>query len=62
MSTLPGVHGRSEATRVPRSTLVAALEHRSTLVATNDLAPGQLSVAVEAKTSGGGAFAVVPAG
>ena len=37
MSTLPGVHGETEATRVPRSTLVAALEDLGPLHRTDTL-------------------------
>ena len=39
MSTLSGVHGRTEATHVPRATLVAALERRARLFSTDGLAP-----------------------
>lgn len=41
LSTLSGVHGRTEATRVPRATLVAALERRTgeQLSTTDGLAP-----------------------
>lgn len=38
MSTKPGVHGDSEATKVPRATLVEALCTRATLYSTQDLA------------------------
>lgn len=37
MSTLSGVHGESEATRVPRATLVESLKQRMTLHSTEDL-------------------------
>jgi ribonuclease BN (tRNA processing enzyme) len=37
MSTLPGVHGETEATRVPRATLVAALRQRAMLLSTAEL-------------------------
>ncbi len=39
MSTRPGKHGTTEATAVPRSTLVAALEKVSTVYSTDDLGP-----------------------
>ncbi len=43
LSTLDGVHGDSEATAVPRSTLVKALKAGSTLVDTRDAKPSELS-------------------
>jgi hypothetical protein len=46
MSTLPGVHGTTEATAVPRSTLVAALEALGPLVRTDKLPPEALYVDV----------------
>lgn len=36
MSTRRGVHGKSTATRVPRATLIAALQRRMTLFSTDD--------------------------
>jgi hypothetical protein len=39
MSTLSGVHGESEATRVPRASLVEALSERMTLHSTESLRP-----------------------
>lgn len=44
MSTLSGVHGTTDATRVPRATLVAALQHRTTLITTDGLEADQLFV------------------
>jgi hypothetical protein len=43
LSTLDGVHGDSEATAVPRSTLVKTLKSGSTLVDTRDAKPSDLS-------------------
>ena len=40
MSTLPGVHGKSEATAVPRATLIAALEELGPLARTDKLPQG----------------------
>lgn len=56
MSTLSGAHGRSEATRVPRRTLVEALNRRMTLLTTDALPAAQPFVEVAAKTRGGGPF------
>jgi hypothetical protein len=41
LSTLSGVHGETEATRVPRATLVAALEERMSLLSTEGLPPDE---------------------
>ena len=61
MSTLSGVHGRSEATRVPRSTLVAALERRTggRLVTTDGLAPDRPFVELAAPARGREPFSLV---
>ena len=56
MSTRGGVHGRSEATAVPRATLVAALERRTTLYSTDDPNLKQPYVEVSARLSGGHPF------
>ncbi|MBO9523001.1 MAG: hypothetical protein J7518_15825 [Nocardioidaceae bacterium] len=53
MSTRPGVHGESEATRVPRQTLVDALEEVGTLYSTDDLVEKETYVEVEADVTGG---------
>jgi hypothetical protein len=52
MSTRPGVHGKTEATAVPRASLVSALEQRMTLVSTHRLAPESQVVELVAKTRG----------
>jgi hypothetical protein len=62
MSTLSGVFGKSEKTRVPRATLVAALDRRMELLTTDGLEAAQPFLTVAAQTSGGGAFARVEAG
>ena len=59
MSTRPDVHGESEATAVPRATLVTALEQVATLISTDDLDQGELFVEVVADAVGG-AFKRVP--
>ena len=61
MSTLSGVHGRTEATKVPRRTLVAALKRRTGdgLWTTDGLTPEQLFVELAAPTRGGIPFAPV---
>ena len=59
MSTLGGVHGESEATRVPRSTLVEALKRRGTFLSTEELEDEQAFVTVSAATKGDAAFEVV---
>ncbi|HSC21467.1 MAG TPA: hypothetical protein VLC07_07040 [Solirubrobacterales bacterium] len=51
MSTLPGVHGRSEATAVPRATLIAALEELGPLARTDQLPPGSLYLDFRGSTS-----------
>lgn len=53
MSTRPDVHGESEATAVPRATLVTALEQVATLISTDDLDQGQTFVEIVAETTGG---------
>ena len=58
MSTLAGVHGRSEATRVPRATLVAALQRRMNLVETDGLPRDTAFRELVAPTSGGKPFEV----
>lgn len=51
LSTCPGVHGKTEATAVPRATLVAALKERAELYSTEELEEGEL-LAVEADAKG----------
>jgi hypothetical protein len=62
MSTMSGVHGKSEATAVPRGPLVEALGRRMNLVRTDDLAAGEVSVAVTAPCRGDDPFEVQPSG
>ena len=50
MSTLPDVHGETEATAVPRATLVTALEGLGALYRTDKLAVTEMSTAVTAST------------
>ena len=61
MSTLSGVHGRTEATRVPRRTLIAALRRRTSggLWTTDGLAPEQPFVELAAPARGRAPFAPV---
>lgn len=59
MSTRPDVHGSTEATAVPRATLVTALEQVASLISTDDLDQGEAFVEVVADTTGG-PFARVP--
>jgi hypothetical protein len=61
MSTLAGVHGRSEGTRVPRATLVAALRRRTTdqLWTTDGLSAEQPFIELTASASGRKPFATV---
>ncbi|MDQ3913930.1 MAG: hypothetical protein M3323_01175 [Actinomycetota bacterium] len=59
MSTLGGVHGKSETTRVPRATLVEALRRRGTLHSTEEMEDEQAFVTVSASTKGDAAFEVV---
>jgi hypothetical protein len=47
------VHGESEATKVPRKTLVDALAEVGTLFSTDDLVHGETYVEVEADVTGG---------
>lgn len=58
LSTMPGVHGKSVRTAVPRGPLVHALERRMTLVRTDALAGEAGFVTVAAPTRGGEPFAV----
>jgi hypothetical protein len=53
MSTRPDVHGESEATAVPRATLVTALEQVASLISTDDLDQGEPFVEVVAEAVGG---------
>ena len=53
MSTRPGVHGESEATAVPRQTLLDALRAVGPLHSTDDLDQGQPYLEVEAPVTGG---------
>ena len=61
MSTLSGVHGRTETTKVPRRTLVAALRRRTAdgFWTTDGLTPEQPFVELAAPTRGGIPFAPV---
>ncbi len=52
MSTRSGVHGHTEATKVPRETLVAALQHRTSLITTDGLARDRLFVEATAAAHG----------
>ena len=56
MSTMAGPHGDTEATKVPRQTLVDALDRRTTLLTTNELDKDLRYIEVEAETSSGGRF------
>lgn len=51
LSTLPGVHGESESTAVPRKTLIDALGALGELHRTDELAVGQPFLEVDASTS-----------
>jgi hypothetical protein len=53
MSTRPDFHGKAEKTKVPRATLVTALQEVATLHSTDDFPPGQLFLELTADTSGG---------
>jgi hypothetical protein len=53
MSTRPDVHGESEATAVPRATLVTALQQVATLISTDDLDQGQPFVEIVSDAAGG---------
>jgi len=59
MSTLPGVHGETDATAVPRKTLTDALELLGPLYRTDRLPPETLSLTVTASTRNNSAFAQV---
>lgn len=59
MSTRAGVHGESAATRVPRQTLVTALERRCTLYSTDDFPKDQLSLEVAADLKTHGPFELI---
>lgn len=58
MSTMPGVHGKSEATAVPRATLIEALEGLGTLARTDELEPGSLYLELSGSTSNQSAFTI----
>jgi hypothetical protein len=58
MSTLPGVHGKSEETAVPRETLITALDKRMTLHRTDHL-DGQPFIEVVGQTTGRTGFELV---
>lgn len=60
MSTRPGVHGKIEATAVPRATLVTALQQVATLISTDDLDQGQEFVEIVGMTAGGPFTRVMP--
>ena len=53
MSTLSGTHGKTPATRVPRETLVNALNEVSDLHTSDGLPAGQRFIELVAETSGG---------
>ncbi len=53
MSTRADVHGESEATAVPRATLVTALQQVATLISTDDLDQGEQFVEVVSDAAGG---------
>jgi hypothetical protein len=59
MSTLSGFHGESEATRVPRATLVGALRQRMTLHSTEDLQAPQAFAEVVADLGTDSGFQLV---
>jgi ribonuclease BN (tRNA processing enzyme) len=61
MSTMPDVHGKTEATAVPRGSLVTALGLRMDLVRTDDLEERE-SVTVAAPCRGKVPFAIQPEG
>jgi hypothetical protein len=58
MSTLPGVHGKSEETAVPRETLITALDKRMTLHRTDHL-DGRPFIEVVGQTTGRTGFELV---
>jgi hypothetical protein len=58
MSTMPKVHGKTEATAVPRATLIKALEELGALRRTDELEPNSLYLELSGSTSKQGAFAV----
>lgn len=53
MSTRPDVHGESEATAVPRATLVTALQQVATLISTDDLDQAEPFVEIVSDAAGG---------
>ncbi len=53
MSTLPGVHGQTEGTRVPRATLVTALEQLGPLHRTDTLARAEHHLELECRLQTG---------
>jgi hypothetical protein len=61
MSTLSGVHGRSEGTRVPRTTLVAALQRRTAdnLFTTDGLGTDAAFIELAARAAGREPFGLV---
>lgn len=59
MSTKPGVHGESEETAVPRTTLCEALAALGTLARTDEYAQGVLARDIAASTQTNDPFAVV---
>lgn len=60
MSTQPEVHGKSEATKVPRATLVAALREVSDLYSTDDLDKGEEAIELVADIARGPFRRVLP--
>jgi hypothetical protein len=58
LSTLPGVHGKSEATAVPRTTLLEALEQLGPLARTDELDDGVLYRELTGSTKGSAPFEV----
>jgi hypothetical protein len=58
MSTMPGVHGKSEATAVPRATLIKALEELGSLARTDELEPDSLYLELSGSSANQNAFTV----
>ncbi len=58
LSTMPGVHGESEATAVPRATLVEALAELGPVERTDTLPPGALYLELSGSTARRTAFSV----
>lgn len=60
LSTQPEVHGKTEATKVPRATLVAALQEVADLYSTDDLDHGEELIELVADITGGPFRRVLP--